>query len=210
MILGNICISSRDLLECLAEELYNKKHNRCHYFDTKNDLLCSILSDCPKYRTWWNQGKRKTSYIYYCYLKTNGKDVCPAFERCSEWNKKTIRLDQSIIIAGQKRLNKILQKREIKEINMEKDCDYSAAKAKEFYNSDEWRHLRYFALKSSDGKCSLCGRSAKDGVVLQVDHIVPLSVSWGLRNKKSNLQVLCRECNLGKSNKDYTSWKKKN
>lgn len=47
----------------------------------------------------------------------------------------------------------------------------------------------------------------KMGVILNVDHIVPLSICWGLRNKLENLQVLCKDCNMGKLNKDITSWK---
>lgn len=46
--------------------------------------------------------------------------------------------------------------------------------------------------------CQMCGVSRTDGAVLEIDHIHP--VSKGGTNDPSNLQVLCRECNAGKSN----------
>lgn len=79
-------------------------------------------------------------------------------------------------------------------------------KAESFYHSLEWRSIRYEVLKKYNGKCALCGRSAKDGIVLHVDHIVPLSKDWNKRLDINNLQVLCEDCNLGKSNKDCIKW----
>lgn len=77
-----------------------------------------------------------------------------------------------------------------------------------FFVSDEWRAIRYQALKLIGGRCCLCGRSAHDGVVLHVDHIKPASKFPELRLELSNLQVLCACCNIGKSNKDDTDWRK--
>ena len=71
----------------------------------------------------------------------------------------------------------------------------------------KWFELRYEVLKESNGKCSLCGVSAKDGAKLQVDHIKPKSKYPELQYEKSNLQVLCGTCNAGKSNKDETDWR---
>ncbi|GHV38029.1 hypothetical protein FACS1894187_16180 [Synergistales bacterium] len=50
--------------------------------------------------------------------------------------------------------------------------------------------------------CVSCGRSAKDGVTLHVDHIIPRS--RGGTNDQDNLQTLCMKCNIGKSNRDAT------
>lgn len=77
----------------------------------------------------------------------------------------------------------------------------------EFYESKEWRHFRYQALKESDGRCKLCGRSSKDKVTLHVDHIKPRSLFPKLALDPGNLQVLCEDCNMGKSNKDDTDWR---
>lgn len=59
--------------------------------------------------------------------------------------------------------------------------------------------LRYDVMKRDGFRCVLCGRSAEDGVLLHVDHIIP--VSKGGRTIMENLQTLCSECNLGKSDK---------
>ena len=65
--------------------------------------------------------------------------------------------------------------------------------------------VRYDVLKR-DRKCVLCGAApdVDSAVRLHVDHIVPRSK--GGSNDMSNLQVLCAECNLGKSNRDDTAF----
>ena len=60
--------------------------------------------------------------------------------------------------------------------------------------------VRYEVLVR-DRVCQLCG-VGRDEAVLEVDHIVPRSK--GGSNESSNLQVLCRPCNRGKSNLDDT------
>jgi hypothetical protein len=77
-----------------------------------------------------------------------------------------------------------------------------------FYDSPEWRELRYQALAQSDGSCSLCGRSKRDhGVILHVDHIEPRSVAPARALDITNLQVLCEDCNMGKGNRDARDWR---
>lgn len=84
---------------------------------------------------------------------------------------------------------------------------YSQKKAEALYKSPQWRALRYEVLREQNGCCQLCGRKRKDGVILHVDHIIPLSKDWSKRLDKKNLQVLCEECNLGKSNTDEIDWR---
>lgn len=79
--------------------------------------------------------------------------------------------------------------------------------AKRFFTSQSWKRVRYAALKRSNGKCELCNRGKEDGVVLHVDHIKPKSKYPELALKLNNLQVLCGDCNFGKSNKDETDWR---
>lgn len=59
--------------------------------------------------------------------------------------------------------------------------------------------LRYDVLRRDNFRCRLCGRAAQDGVVLEVDHIIP--VSKGGTSVYENLQTLCKECNRGKGAK---------
>ena len=59
--------------------------------------------------------------------------------------------------------------------------------------------LRYDILKRDNFRCQICGSTSSSGVLLHVDHIIP--ISKGGKTVSSNLQTLCERCNLGKSNK---------
>lgn len=59
--------------------------------------------------------------------------------------------------------------------------------------------LRYDILKRDQFRCQICGRTAAEGVALEIDHVVP--ISKGGKTVPSNLQTLCRECNRGKRDK---------
>lgn len=58
---------------------------------------------------------------------------------------------------------------------------------------------RYIVFKRDKYKCVACGRSPKDGVKLHIDHKTPFSL--GGTTVLNNLQTLCEECNISKSNK---------
>ena len=72
-----------------------------------------------------------------------------------------------------------------------------------FYESREWKKLRYKVLRDNKRQCMLCGNKG----VLHVDHIEPRSLRPDLELDQSNLQVLCELCNLGKSNKFNDDWR---
>ena len=61
--------------------------------------------------------------------------------------------------------------------------------------------LRFNVLKRDNYKCKICGGSPAidNNIQLQVDHIYPFSK--GGKTMLENLQTLCKDCNLGKSNK---------
>lgn len=61
------------------------------------------------------------------------------------------------------------------------------------------KSLRYSILVRDNFTCQICGRTARDGVKLHVDHIKPLA-KHGL-TEPNNLRVLCEACNLGKGAK---------
>lgn len=78
----------------------------------------------------------------------------------------------------------------------------------DFYSSPEWRSLRAQVLEQYSCECMMCGRTpASHGIVIHVDHIKPISKYPKLKLDKSNLQLLCEDCNLGKSNKYETDWR---
>jgi 5-methylcytosine-specific restriction endonuclease McrA len=60
--------------------------------------------------------------------------------------------------------------------------------------------LRYQVLVRDKSTCQKCGRKAPN-VELQVDHVLPWDC--GGPTVIDNLQTLCKECNLGKSNKCF-------
>lgn len=68
---------------------------------------------------------------------------------------------------------------------------------KRFYQSAAWKRARYETLIRCPS-CVICGRSAKDGARMNVDHIKPLSKRWDLRLDPRNLQTACASCNWGK------------
>lgn len=81
-------------------------------------------------------------------------------------------------------------------------------KGNDFYKSPEWLRLRYRVIKRYGGECMACGRSKKhEGVTIHVDHIKPRSKFPHLSLVFDNLQILCSDCNLGKSNIDETDWR---
>lgn len=59
--------------------------------------------------------------------------------------------------------------------------------------------LRIAIFTRDKFKCIYCGLGAKDGAVLNVDHILP--ISKGGSNEAYNLQTLCRDCNNGKADR---------
>lgn len=76
-----------------------------------------------------------------------------------------------------------------------------------FYDTDEWREVRYRALVIHGGCCQCCGASPFRGNPLHVDHIKPRSKFPELELDLNNLQVLCKDCNLGKRAWDQTDWR---
>ncbi len=83
----------------------------------------------------------------------------------------------------------------------------SRGAAEDFLSSSAWMRLRYEVLVERGPKCECCGATRADGIVIQVDHVTPRSLFPELALVKSNLQVLCRPCNMGKSNVYSTDWR---
>ena len=74
-----------------------------------------------------------------------------------------------------------------------------------FYNSREWKAVRYKAIKIHGKVCACC--ETKVGP-FHVDHIKPRSKYPELALDIDNLQVLCADCNTGKGRWDETDWRK--
>lgn len=76
-----------------------------------------------------------------------------------------------------------------------------------FYQTPEWRGLRYATLEKYGNKCQACGRSPNNGTIIHVDHIKPRSYYPELALDPDNLQILCEDCNIGKSNRFKKDWR---
>lgn len=74
----------------------------------------------------------------------------------------------------------------------------SKSQRDELFSSPIYKTVRAAVLRASPW-CKMCGRRPPR-VVLNVDHIIPLTVDWSRRMDPNNLQVLCEDCNQGKSN----------
>lgn len=57
--------------------------------------------------------------------------------------------------------------------------------------------LRFEVFRRDNWQCRYCGRAAKDGAVLEPDHVIPRS--RGGRDVATNLVTACEACNSGKS-----------
>lgn len=84
-----------------------------------------------------------------------------------------------------------------------------------FYKSWRWKELRLIVLDKCGRRCCSCGATPRhdNQVVLHVDHIKPLRTHPSLALDISNLQVLCEDCNKGKSwyhSKDYRTDEQRN
>lgn len=88
------------------------------------------------------------------------------------------------------KINKTLKKDNSKALNTT-----STYQDKTFYRSSAWLKLRYAVLIKYGRKCMLCHETEGQ---MHVDHIIPKSRAPQLALAMSNLQILCRACNIGK------------
>jgi len=93
----------------------------------------------------------------------------------------------------------VLWLKDIENILKEIDDDTVSKLTREKERSLMSDSLRYDVLKRDNFRCTICGRTAADGIKLHVDHIMP--VAKGGKTEMNNLRTLCNQCNSGKSDK---------
>ena len=76
-----------------------------------------------------------------------------------------------------------------------------------FYLSRAWRELRYKALKLHGGAVSAAASARHPATRFMSIISNHAASSPNSPCALDNLQVLCDDCNLGKSNKDQTDWR---
>lgn len=137
-----------------------------------NEKLFSNLAN-----VWLKLGKQPT----YNDMNTEVSDYCAGTyeKRFGRWQKALEAFVQwaNEGIEPPENVKKVIKKRTSRNIN--------------------WR-MRAQVLMRDGSMCNLCGRMPKDGVLLNIDHIKPWSK--GGETVLENLQILCNQCNVGKSN----------
>lgn len=86
-----------------------------------------------------------------------------------------------------------------------KQPKYHSPKLKEAWKLTD--SIRRKVLSRDGCYCHVCGTTRN----LHIDHIIP--ISRGGKTEMSNLQVLCKKCNLQKGNKtmdEFETWRNKN
>jgi len=93
---------------------------------------------------------------------------------------------------------------EIKIDESEQTSDTTSDVANHITRRDINLRMRFIVMKRDNFKCCMCGRSpaTTPGLELHIDHIIPWSK--GGETVIDNLQTLCSDCNLGKSNLSET------
>lgn len=182
--------SWKKALECLREHLKNKNldlsprkipPNRIYSDKELFDEMEQIWKEFghrPS-RTEWNSAKPKISY--QCYK-----------QRFDGWTNACLKFIEykmgKVIVLDEKQYPTDFSKN----INN---------KSKPEDRRDIPLKLRLEVLKRDNFRCVFCGRSpAMDiGVILHIDHKTPFSK--GGKTEIDNLQTLCSECNIGKSDR---------
>lgn len=73
-----------------------------------------------------------------------------------------------------------------------------------FYLSDSWIDIKKKVHKLYGRGCMKC---KKEGIETHIDHIMPRSLYPSLELDIHNLQILCKKCNIEKSNKHSTDYR---
>lgn len=137
------------------------------------------IGRCPRCDKFFDRREaRKNHHVGKCSIACNPGGM-PIFRKTSKEKKRARKLKSLI----KKQENRIAR-----------------SVSTDFYDSREWRELRYKALRKLGFCCFACGRRPPT-VILHVDHVKPRSKYPELELSLDNLQVLCADCNIGKSNK---------
>lgn len=69
---------------------------------------------------------------------------------------------------------------------------------KRFYDSKDWKELRYQTLLNAGFICEICERNE----ATIADHIIPTKVKWEMRLDPKNIQAVCVSCHNKKTVSD--------
>lgn len=186
-------ILKKETITCREYFLYGKYGKKAiqNHFGTWNNLLSKL--DIKKNRVNCHLSKDEIfDLIKQLWITLQRQPTLREFEDITHHTKK-------IITSNFGKWSNCLQefiKRENSKI--EKDTELQI---KHKTQREPSKSLRYDVLTRDKYKCVVCGRSpsTNPNIELHIDHIVPYSL--GGETVIDNLQTLCSDCNLGKSNK---------
>lgn len=170
-------------------------------------IFCAAIIKSREYKTTRKLESRKEPILNTMNTSTDimqkAKEIVSLYERASAARKRTLNPPRNTQTdranPNTSSPHQTIRKNTKQRIRQEKDL---------FYRSSEWRSLRYQVLREQSACCACCGRSPRvHGIVLHVDHILPRSKFPHFALDKSNLQVLCDDCNLAKSNTTFDDWR---
>lgn len=122
-----------------------------------------------------------------------------------DWSYKPDKeaLNAEASFKARKRLKRKSRKRKTKLSRHEHTCNLPGHV---FYKTKAWRTLKKKVLSTYGYRCMCCGAIDTE---IHVDHIIPRSRNYYLSLSFDNLQVLCKKCNLEKSNIHQTDYREK-
>jgi hypothetical protein len=134
---------------------------------------------------WVKLGRQPTLQMIQTSISRYGPNP---YKRCfGSWRKA---LEKFVAYANKE--EHISSEAGIKSLKIEPTTKHKTARI------PNWR-LRFLVMRRDDFKCKLCGTSPaiKSGTILHIDHIK----AWtnGGETVIENLQTLCDQCNIGKS-----------
>lgn len=132
-----------------------------------------------------------STLVEYCFIEDVKRDDYEKKEACCDFAFSLIANGKVSLKSKVKRTRK---KTKVKRVS-----------SKSFYSSWAWKKLRFEVIKTYGATCMCCGSDKN----IVVDHIKPRSKFPDLELDFNNMQILCNQCNMGKSNDDFTDFRDK-
>lgn len=176
------------------------------YMEEKEYVPCEPVVKSVSGTISTPNGKAETKELQKTRDGFNLRVVCPLGYGDCWWNKDDVETKGMFKCPYCRKKQTTEGLDEIKEVERRKVLNRPARQITASIGN--WARTRYTVLRRDGGKCVLCGRGASDGVKLHVDHIKPASIYPELYWDLDNLQTLCEDCNMGKSDGDTVDWRK--
>lgn len=189
-----------------------EKHAKDYIADRK-ELILEFMKEVNRNRKIWNEYSEQVKSLPMYMTKEESESLGVPYDFCKEKEKELfkdtilkINLRPELVIAkayvspqGRNNYNMHISYtfEEVADLYREVTNLEKKKKTAQYQRSLMTPKLRFDVMRRDGFRCKYCGRTEADGVKLHVDHIKP--VSKGGKTEMSNLQTLCDECNLGKS-----------